>query len=267
WSGCRGAAACYSPHPSVSGMGRAGLRQRRRRLPVGVSRFASWLPPVRELSRPPGPDAAQHLLPIEPAQVQKLHWIGPSARGTLAGIMQGYGQYCPIAKAAEILGQRWTLLILRDLLYGARRFNEVRRGVPRMSQSLLSQRLKNFERFALVVRVRDRESGAIGYDPTPAARARLPVLDLLAPVGRRRVRHGVTRDELDVNFLVWYVRLGIDADKFPPERTVIEFDYTDRPRLSKDPWWADKWWLIIEKGEVDLCVTDPGYEVDLFVVT
>jgi len=181
--------------------------------------------------------------------------------------MQGYGQYCPIAKAAEILGQRWTLLILRDLLYGARRFNEVRRGVPRMSQSLLSQRLKDFERFGLVVRVRDRESGAIEYHPTPAARELLPVLELLGAWGQRWVRHRFTKDELDVNFLMWYVRLGIDADKFPPERTVIEFDYTDRPRLRRDPWWADKWWLIIEKGEVDLCVTDPGYEVDLFVVT
>jgi len=181
--------------------------------------------------------------------------------------MKTYGQYCPIAKAVEILGQRWTLLILRDLLYGARRFNQIRRGVPLMSQSLLSRRLKDFEKFGLVVRVCDPETGAIEYHPTLAARELQPLIEMLGAWGQRWVRNRFGEDELDVNLLMWYAHLALDADKFPRGRTVIEFDYTDRPRLRKESWWVDKWWLVVEDGDVDLCVTDPGYEVDLYVVT
>lgn len=181
--------------------------------------------------------------------------------------MKTYGQYCPIARATEVLGERWTLLILRDLLYGARRFNDIRRGVPLMSPSLLSQRLKQFEKNGLVVRARNLDTGVLEYQPTPAAQELSPVIELLGAWGQRWVRNRLSEDELDVSLLMWYVRCAFDAEKFASERTVVAFEFTDRPRLKKENWWLDKWWLVIEEGDIDLCLKDPGYEVDLYVIS
>ena len=181
--------------------------------------------------------------------------------------MKSYGQYCPVARASEILSQRWTLLLLRDLLGGIRRFNDLRRGVPLMSPSLLSRRLKELEKWGMVVRVRDAGSGAVEYHATPMALELRPVLDLLGAWGQRWVRNRLVDDELDVNLLMWDVSLRVDPKRFGPGRTVIGFEYTDQPRLKKDDWWVDKWWLVMADGESDLCLRDPGFEVDLHILT
>ncbi len=193
-------------------------------------------------------------------------WDAPE-RGRLGGIMKSYGQYCPVARAAEILSQRWTLLILRDLLGGIRRFNDLRRGVPLMSPSLLSRRLKDLEKWGIVTRVRDARSGAVEYHTTPAASELRPIIDLLGAWGQRWVRNQLIDDELDVSLLMWDVSLRVDPKRFGPGRTVIGFDYTDRPRLKKGDWWVDKWWLLITDGESDLCLRDPGFDVDLYIIT
>ncbi len=179
--------------------------------------------------------------------------------------MPSYGQYCPVARAAEILNERWTLLILRDVLGGARRFNEIRKGVPRMSPTLLSKRLKSLEACGLVTR--RRTAGVVEYVPTPAGLEVAPIIELYGAWGQRWVRNRLGDDELDVNLLMWYLRCGVDRQDFPPGRSIVCFEYTDRPRLSKDNWWVDKWWLIVTDEGVDLCVQDPGHEVDLYVVT
>ena len=181
--------------------------------------------------------------------------------------MQSYGQYCPVARAAEILSERWTLLILRDLLGGARRFNEIRKGVPRMSPTLLSKRLKSLEACELIVRRRAPKTGVVEYCPTPAGLEVRPIIELYGAWGQRWVRDPLGDDELDVNMLMWFLRCGIDRQHFPLGRSVVGFEYTDRPRLSKGNWWTDKWWLIVTEDEIDLCVQDPGYEVDLYVVS
>jgi len=181
--------------------------------------------------------------------------------------MTNYGQYCPVARAAEILNERWTLLILRDLLGGARRFNDIRRGVPRMSPSLLSKRLKYLESAGLIARRRVRGSKVAEYVPTPAGREVQPIIELYGAWGQRWVRNRLGDDELDVNLLMWYLRCGIDKRHFSGERTVVRFEFTDRPRLKKDDWWVDQWWLVITHDEIDLCVQDPGHDVDLHVVT
>ena len=193
--------------------------------------------------------------------------MGAQGRGRLASIMKSYGQYCPVARAAEIVSQRWTLLILRDLLGGIRRFNDLRRGVPLMSPSLLSRRLKDLEKWGIVTRVCDARSGAVEYHTTPAARELRPIIDLLGAWGQRWVRNQLIDDELDVSLLMWDVSLRIDPKRFGSERTVIAFDYTDRPRLKKGDWWVDKWWLVMTDGESDLCLRDPGFDVDLYIVT
>ena len=182
-------------------------------------------------------------------------------------MMKSYGQYCPIARASEILSQRWTLLLLRDLLGGIQRFNDLRRGVPLMSPSLLSQRLKDLEKWGMVERVQNARSGAVQYNATAMALELRPVIDLLGAWGQRWVRNQLVEDDLDVNLLMWDVSLRVDPKRFGPGRTVIGFDFTDQPRLRKGDWWLDKWWLVMMDGESDLCLRDPGFEVDLHIIT
>ena len=181
--------------------------------------------------------------------------------------MPSYGQYCSVARAADILNERWTLLILRDILAGARRYNEIRKGVPRMSPTLLSKRLKSLEACGLVVRRRGPATGIVEYIPTSAGLEVRPIIELYGAWGQRWVRNRLGEDELDVSLLMWYLRCGIDRQHFPNGRTVVSFEYTDRPRLSKENWWVDKWWLIVTADGIDLCVQDPGFEIDLYVVT
>jgi DNA-binding HxlR family transcriptional regulator len=193
-------------------------------------------------------------------------WLRPRP-GNLRDAMNSYGQYCPVARAAEILNERWTLLIMRDLLGGARRFNDIRKGVPRMSPTLLSKRLKSLEACGLVIRRKAPKTEMIEYCPTPAGLELRPIIELYGAWGQRWVRNRLGDDELDVSLLMWFLRCATDRRHFPPGRTVVCFEYTDRPRLAKEKWWLDKWWLIMDEEEIDLCIKDPGHEVDLYVVT
>ena len=181
--------------------------------------------------------------------------------------MKSYGQYCPVARAAEILNERWTLLILRDLLGGARRFNDIRRGVPRMSPTLLSKRLKELQSLGLIERREGKQKGVVEYCPTRAALEVEPIIELYGAWGQRWVRNRLGDDELDVSLYMWYLRCGIDRRHFPEGRSVVRFEFTDKPRLKKDNWWLDQWWLIVTKDETDLCVQDPGHDVDLHLIS
>lgn len=172
---------------------------------------------------------------------------------------RGYGQFCPVAKAAEIVTERWTPLVLRELLMGSRRFNDLRRGVPLMSPSLLSQRLKALERAGVITRRTDGAHPA--YQLTPAGHELRPIIEMLGVWGQRWVRTGVgTADtDLDASLLMWDMRRGIEAPTLP-NRVVVRFDFPDAGPGKK------AWWLVID-GAVDLCLTDPGYHVDLRVRT
>jgi DNA-binding HxlR family transcriptional regulator len=181
--------------------------------------------------------------------------------------MKTYGQYCPIAQAAEILNQRWTLLILRDLLYGARRFNEIRKFVPLMSPTLLSRRLRELEASGLINRAKNKTTGVIEYHPTLAAAELAPVIELLGAWGQRWVRNRLKEDELDASMLMATIHSLVDASRFPPGRTVVAILFTDDPPLQKEAWRLDQWWLVVDGGEVELCLRDPGYEIDVFVTT
>jgi DNA-binding HxlR family transcriptional regulator len=193
--------------------------------------------------------------------------MGFNRLAKIPDVMMTYGQYCPVARAAEILGERWTLLILRDLLAGARRFNEIRRGVPRMSPSLLSKRLKDLESLGLIKRRKANGSSVVEYIPTPAGLEVRPIVELYGAWGQRWVRNRLGEDELDVSLLMWFLRCGIDRRYFANDRNVVHFQFTDQPRLRKETWWLDQWWLIVTQEEIDLCVKDPGHEVDLYVVS
>lgn len=174
--------------------------------------------------------------------------------------MRGYGQYCPVAKAAEILNERWTLLVVRELLCGGRRFNDLRRGVPLMSTSLLSQRLKALERAGIVER-RSANGGAGEYHLTRAGDELLDIIMAFGKWGQRWVRSRIEELDLDAGLLMWDMRRTIDAGNFPDGRTTIQFEFTDTPRGKR------YWWLVVQDGTIELCLTDPGFPVDLHILT
>jgi DNA-binding HxlR family transcriptional regulator len=173
--------------------------------------------------------------------------------------MRGYGQFCPVAKAAEVFAERWTPLLVREMLAGSTQFNHIHRGVPLMSRSLLSQRLKHLEQAGVV----KRKSGARGheYHLTEAGREFAPMIRWLGEWGQRWFRSSYGPDEVDVRLLTWEMRRAVKPEAFPPGRISVEFDFVDQPESKRH------WWFVNDGAEADLCPTNPGYEVDLLVTT
>lgn len=173
---------------------------------------------------------------------------------------KGYGQFCPIALAAEVLAERWTPLVVRELLCGSVRFNDIQRGVPRMSSALLTRRLKDLQ-FAGVLERRRGAGGASEYHLTPAGRELLPVVETMGLWAQRWLRRDlVDKGNLDPNLLMWDIRRNVAGKKLPREnRYVVEF------RLTGVPVDRRRYWLVFEQGAVDLCHRDPGFDADLFV--
>lgn len=175
----------------------------------------------------------------------------------------GYGQFCPVAMAAELLCTRWTIVLLRELLAGSARFNDLRRGVPKMSPTLLSQRLKELESAGVIERRRARSAkGVLEYHMTEAGRDLRPVVEAIGFWGQRWVEARQSLDNLDPSLLMWDMRRNLNPAPLPNHRTVIQFMYPELPVAKRS------WWLVVEpQGEVDLCWPDPGFDVDLYVST
>jgi DNA-binding HxlR family transcriptional regulator len=177
----------------------------------------------------------------------------------------GYGQFCPVSKAAEVVAERWTPLILRELLMGSHRFNDLLRGVPLISRSLLSKRLKELEYAGLVVRRTPPEVAEPGYYLTEAGEALRPIIIALGEWGHRYVRSNFEHQDLDSSLLMWDIRRCARAERLPAKRTVIAFEFTDQTGADRS------WWLLKEPAatELDLCLERPvsEYDVDLFVRT
>jgi DNA-binding HxlR family transcriptional regulator len=168
----------------------------------------------------------------------------------------GYGQFCPIAMAAEIVCTRWTALVLRELLCGSQRFSDLRRGLPSMSPSLLSKRLTELEHAGLISS--DKANGG-EYRLTEAGEDLRPVIMALGEWGQRWVESDLTLKNLDPSLLMWDMRRNLNPTPLPPKRCTIQFRY---PELASG---KQNWWLLVEGGHVDLCLVDPGREVDLYV--
>ncbi|HEY1745426.1 MAG TPA: helix-turn-helix domain-containing protein [Xanthobacteraceae bacterium] len=175
---------------------------------------------------------------------------------------RGYGQFCPVALAAEVLAERWTPLVVRELLCGSVRFNDLQRGVPRMSSALLARRLKELE-FAGIVERRPGEGGHFEYHLTPAGQELFPVVEKMGLWAQRWLRHDlVDTANLDSDLLMWDIRRNVLNNSPPREsRYVVEF------RLSGVPISRRRYWLVFERGLVDLCYRSPGFEIDLSVET
>ena len=170
---------------------------------------------------------------------------------------RGYGQFCPVAKASEIVAERWTPLVLRELIAGSHRFNELRRGVPLMSSALLSQRLKELEHAGIIER--RSVDGVIEYHLSKAGEELQPVIDALGLWGARWTPSRLTRNDYDASLLMWDIRRRVDASQLPPSRTVVEFDLRGAERRYA------RWWLVASDRDVDLCLKDPGHEVNVRV--
>jgi DNA-binding HxlR family transcriptional regulator len=172
---------------------------------------------------------------------------------------KGYGQFCPVAKAAEVLAERWTPLVVRELLEGSTRLNDLHRGVPLMSRSMLSLRLKQLEDVGVVTR-KDVGQGA-EYHLTVQGREFEPIIHLLGEWGQRWYRTKYGDDELDVSLLMWDMRRKVHPECFPPGRTTVHFVFSGVPAGRR------LWWLISATSGVDVCPINPGFEVDLQVST
>lgn len=172
-----------------------------------------------------------------------------------------YGQFCPVAMAAEVFAERWTPLVLRELLCGSRRFNDLRRGVPRMSQSLLSRRLKELEDAGIVRRVPSGQGRAWEYELTPAGEELRPVVMQLGEWGYRWLQTDLPPDNLDVALLMWDLQRRLVTERLPPGPLNLHFHYPDAEPAYR------RVWLLWERGEVDVCIQDPGRPVDLTVHT
>ena len=172
--------------------------------------------------------------------------------------MKSYGQFCPVAKAAEVFCERWTALIIRDLAAGAQRFAELRRGVPLMSPTLLSHRLKQLEAEGILER-RPVGGRAFTYHLTRAGQEFVPLVQELGVWGQRWSRRTLRAEEVDVGLLVWSMERSVKGEALGPGRKVVQLEFTDQPAGNRH------WWFLHEDGGTQLCYEDPGFEVDAYL--
>jgi len=172
--------------------------------------------------------------------------------------MAEYGQFCPVAKASDIIGERWTVLILRELLLGTTRYNELLRGLARISPTLLSKRLKTLEEKGLIVRKRPSGQKSHEYYLTACGRELEPIIEHLAVWGMRWARGQLADSELDVEFLMVDLQRRLQTDRLPDGETVLCFTFNELETFKT-------WWMVVCGKEVDLCTENPGKEVDLYI--
>ena len=171
--------------------------------------------------------------------------------------MKKFGQFCPLAQASQLLCERWTLLVVRELVAGSTRFSELKKGVPLMSPTLLSTRLKQLSDAGVITK-----SGAGAktvYQLTQAGRELTPIVQLLGAWGHRWVQTSLVVEDLDASLLMWDMRRSVNPDVFPAHRIVLQFEYPDASKGATD------WWLVSENGDVELCLNEPGDEVDIVI--
>lgn len=173
-----------------------------------------------------------------------------------------FGLYCPTSKACEVLLPRWTIQILGELWGGSTRFNEIKRGLPGISPTLLAKRLKEMQENGLLERVEDAATGNIDYIRTDKAAELDPILKGLATWAQRHIKAEIALEDRDADLLMWNIRRQVAVEELPPKRVVVRFNFSD----ATSP--ASTYWLISKPGEtVEICASDPGFDVDLYVET
>ena len=168
--------------------------------------------------------------------------------------MSGYGSFCPISKAAEVVCQRWTPLILREMLEGSTRFNEIRRGVPTCSPALLTKRLRELEAAGVI----DRGADGSSYHLTESGMELGPVILGLGHWGHRWARTDYGPGDLDPGLLMWDVRRFLPGG-LDDVRVVVQLVFPSVPAKRRF------YWVVVDAQEVDLCLTDPGHSIDVVI--
>lgn len=176
--------------------------------------------------------------------------------------MKGYGQFCPIAVACETFAERWTPLILRELLAGARRFNDIRQGMPMISRTLLAQRLRGLEEAGIIHSLPLAHGRGREYRPTRAAEEFRDVLERLGEWGQRWATTQFDPENLDLMLLMWNVRRRIDFKRLPVRRVVVRFDFRGFPARCRA---FQTCWLLLERSGSEVCLKHPGFDVDLVI--
>lgn len=179
----------------------------------------------------------------------------------MMSMMKGYGQFCPVAKAAEVLAQRWTPLILRELCSGAKGFNELMQGMPLISRSVLSQRLSGLREAGVITAARRRGAGST-YALTHAGEDFRPIIELMSRWGQTWAQANIEPDDLDPALLIWGLRQHIDRARLPERAFIIQFEFSGLPHAKRKQRY---WWLLLRKPEVEVCLKNPGYAVDVVV--
>lgn len=173
--------------------------------------------------------------------------------------MATYGQFCPVAKASDLFCERWTPLIIRDLVAGATRFSELKRGVPLMSPTLLSTRLKRLIDEGIVERRFDDGNRHATYHLTPAGMEFAPIVELLGVWGQRWTRRALEADEIDLGLLIWTLERGVDPSVFDKSPVTVRLELLDQTESKR------YWWFVNDSDHCQLCLEDPGFDVDLYL--
>lgn len=176
--------------------------------------------------------------------------------------MSGYRQFCPVAKGAEIIATRWTALILRELMFGETSFNDIHRGVPLMSRTLLAERLRQLEQDGIIARVVRGDTAGHDYRLTPAGDALRVVVDSIGRWGLIYGRDRIQAGDRDASVLMWALRRRVDRTLLPRRRAVVRFQLSGVPRSRRG---VRQYWLVLERSGVDVCQKDPGFPVDVTV--
>ena len=173
---------------------------------------------------------------------------------------KGYGQYCPLALAMEIFGQRWTMLVISRIIDGCHTFNEIHRGVPGISPSLLSHRLNELIDHGIVFREKHPQKTSYTYHVTEAGQDLESIIMNIAIWGQHWGRD-MRLEDMDPAFLAWSMHTRINTQAMPSGRIVMEFEFTG---TSHD---VNRFWLVHELGKVDMCLKHPGYETDILITS
>jgi DNA-binding HxlR family transcriptional regulator len=171
--------------------------------------------------------------------------------------MNKYGQYCPTARAVEIVGDRWTLLIVRDIFCGTHHFNALERGLPGIPRAILAERLKRLQQTGIIERVPENEKRKVGYYFTPAGKELVPIVEMLTQWGAKWAFGEPEEAELNPILLLWWMHSRVHKDRLPEQRVVVEFDFQEaRPK---------RYWLVLQPEDVSVCIRHPGFEIDVLV--
>ena len=171
-----------------------------------------------------------------------------------------FGQFCPIAKSWEIIGEKWTILIVREILMGSSRFNQLQRGLGSISPTILTRRLNDLEKNGMIYKKKIQGGRGFEYFPTQSCQELQPTLNIIGQWGMRWAHDNLSTKDYNVELLMLYLQRSINPDMLPNTETVIRFKFNDMDEQGK-------WWLVVKNGLVDICDRDPGKDVDIYFTT